>query len=109
MPANRRRRRDVDDLVEAFTTCRTLRHAWEPTATGDRRPKFGTLVTLVCTRCGTLRYDKFSRISGERISAPQYVHPDGYRDSERHPMNWWRAAWAESLYERGLTVDADEK
>jgi hypothetical protein len=95
------------ELEEAFITCRTLRHSWDAIPTGERRPKFGTLVTLRCTRCGTLRYDKFSRITGERISTPQYVHPDGYRDADRHPMSWWRASWAETVYELGLTVDAE--
>jgi len=82
---------------DAFVTCRALRHAWDPIGAGDRRPDFGTLVCLRCTRCGTLRYDKFSRTTGERISSPQYVHPDGYRDAQRHSMSWWRATWARGV------------
>jgi hypothetical protein len=95
-----------DEQTEAFTTCRTLRHAWEPTNVGDRHPKFGTLACLRCTRCGTERLDKFSRITGERISAPRYIHPDGYRDTEKRSMASWRASWAERLHALGLTVDA---
>ena len=95
------------EIVEAFIICRTLRHAWDPIGAGERRPEFGSLVCLRCERCGTLRYDKFSRLTGERLSTPQYVHPDGYRDADRHPMNWWRAAWAENVYDNGLLVDAE--
>jgi hypothetical protein len=95
------------DQAEAFITCRTLRHAWDPIAPGDRRPLFGTLATLRCDRCGTIRYDKFSRITGDRLGNPQYVYPDGYR-GEPHPMSWWRASWAERMYDLGLTVDGPD-
>ena len=93
---------------EAFATCRTLRHAWDPIGAGDRRPAFGTLVCLRCERCGMLRYDKFSRLTGERIGSPSYIQPDGYRDTEGRSLASWRAEWAETVYDAGLTVDADE-
>lgn len=101
MSANGKR----SEQAEAFVACRTLRHAWEPIGAGDRIPQFGSLVCLRCIRCSTLRYDRFSRLTGERISTPQYVYPDGYR-GERHSMAWWRATWAEHIYDLGLTVDA---
>jgi hypothetical protein len=97
----------VSEKIEAFITCRTLRHAWDPIGAGDRRPTFGSLVCLRCVRCGTLRYDRFSRLTGERIKSAQYVYPAGYQ-GEKHPHAWWRATWAEHIYDLGLTVDAEE-
>jgi hypothetical protein len=90
-------------------TCHALRHAWDAIGAGDRIPEFGSLVCLRCTRCGTLRYDRFSRLTGERISKPDYVYRDEYRDTEGHDTNWWRQAMGEIFYGRGLVVDgADE-
>lgn len=90
-----------------FIACRTLRHAWDVIGAGDRKPEFGTMVCLRCIRCGTLRYDRYSRISGERLSKPAYVWPDGYRDADGHAQSWWRAAWAENIHERGLDIEPD--
>lgn len=98
-----------DEKIDMFVACRTLRHSWEPTATGTRRPEFGTLVCLSCTRCGMLRYDKFSRITGERIGSPSYVYPDGYQGVGKHSIAWWRATWADTVYEQGYTVEAERK
>ena len=96
----------LGEKSDAFTTCRVLKHAWDPIGGGDRRPEFGTLTCLRCVRCGTLRYDKFSRVTGERLAPPNYVWPDGYRDADRHDSSWWRQQWAENLFDRGLSVDA---
>lgn len=79
-----------------FARCRTLRHGWEPIGAGDRRPEFGVLVCLRCIFCGTLRYDKFSPVTGERIGYPSYDWPEGYR-GEHHDLSWWRASWAETI------------
>lgn len=95
------------ERVAEFIACRTLRHAWDPIGAGDRRPEFGALVCLRCIRCGTLRYDKFSRVSGERIGNPQYVHPDGYRDAEGHDMSWWRATWAAEVVDDQLVMEPE--
>jgi len=103
--SDRRRR---DERTEIYNTCRTLRHAWEPISPGDRRPKFGTLACLRCWRCGMIRYDKFSRLTGDRIGSLSYVQPEGYKDSERHSMAWYRALWAEDMYDKGLIVDAPD-
>jgi hypothetical protein len=96
------RKAEVDTYVE----CRTLRHAWEAIGPGDRRPEFGALVCLRCWRCGMIRYDKFSRITGDRIGNPQYVQPVGYR-TERRTMASWRAEWADGLT-NDLVVNGQE-
>jgi hypothetical protein len=89
--------RKLGETTNDFIRCRTLRHAWDAIGSGDRRPIFGELVCLRCVFCGTLRYDKFSRLTGERISAPSYVWPDGYRDAESHDAAWWRRQWADTV------------
>lgn len=89
--------------------CHALRHAWEAIGSGERIPEFGSLLCLRCTRCGTLRYDRFSRLTGERIGTPSYVYPDSYRDTEGHDMDWWRQNMGEILYANGLVVDAPEE
>jgi hypothetical protein len=89
----------IEEMRDEFLACRALRHAWEPIGAtpGGRRPQFGELVTLRCIRCGGLRYDKFSRITGERLGKPQYDQAPGYKASESHSFAWWRAAWAETI------------
>jgi hypothetical protein len=56
-----------------------------------------------------LRYDRISRLTGQRIGNPNYIWPDGYRDAEGHDMNWWRSMWAEDMYVKGLSVDAEDE
>lgn len=89
-----------------YITCHALRHSWDAIGSGDRVPEFGALLCLRCMRCATLRYDRFSRITGERIGSPAYVWPDGYLDTEGHDMDWWRQALGEILYTDGLVVNA---
>jgi hypothetical protein len=97
------------EVTEQYLACRTLRHAWDVIGAGDRRPVFGTLVCLRCVRCGTLRYDKYSRLTGERIGTPDYVWPEGYRDAEGHNQAWWRAQWAETVHARGLDIGPEDE
>jgi hypothetical protein len=90
-----------------FVRCRTLKHAWDPIGRGDRRPEWGTMVCLRCVFCGTLRYDRYSRLTGERLGPPAYVWPDGYRDAELHDSAWWRRQWAENIHDRGLDIEPE--
>jgi len=86
----------------AFVRCRVLRHAWEVTGEVEH-PSVGRLVSLLCTSCGTMRYDSIDLATGERLRAPQYAWPDGYRDvGEGHDRDWYRTVWAEDLYAAGL-------
>lgn len=96
------------EVTEQYLACRTLRHAWDVIGKGDRRPEFGTMVCLRCVRCGTLRYDRYSRLTGERLGAPAYVWPEGYRDAEGHDAAWWRAAWAETVHAAGLDIEPED-
>lgn len=95
----------INEMNSDFIRCRSLRHAWDPIGGGERRPLFGDLVTLRCIFCGTLRYDKFSRITGARLAKPQYDYPPGYRDAESHNADWWRAAWAETITDKLVGAD----
>ena len=87
--------------------CHSLRHSWDFIGAGDRVPEFGSLMCLRCVRCGTLRYDRFSRLTGQRIGRPQYVYPDFYRDTEGHDPDWWRQAMAEIIYGEGLLAEPE--
>jgi len=92
-----------------FIRCRTLRHAWEPIGGGQRKPQFGDLVTYRCLFCGGLRYDKVSRITGDRLGAPQYDMPPGYREVGRHDSKWWRAAYLETITDLLATAETKGK
>jgi len=94
------------EAAESFARCRSLRHGWEPIGGGQRKPQFGDLVTYRCVFCGGLRYDKVSRLTGQRIASPQYDMPPGYRASEKHDSNWWRATYLETISD--LLVGADD-
>jgi hypothetical protein len=86
------------EAILEYLTCRVMRHAWDPIP-ADFTPSFGDAVMLRCMRCGTIRIDVFSRLTGDRLAPPRYDHPPGYRDADRHTMSWWRATWAEGLGE----------
>ncbi len=93
-------REQREEQAEQFARCRTLRHAWEPIGGGQRKPLFGDLVTYRCLFCGGLRYDKVSRITGDRLASPQYDMPEGYRSELRHDGKWWRAAYLETITDK---------
>ena len=90
-------REQRNEAGEAYARCRTLRHAWEPIGGGQRKPLFGDLITYRCIFCGGLRYDKVSRITGDRLGPPQYDMPPGYKDVGKHNSAWWRAAYLETV------------
>jgi len=97
----------LDEAVESFARCRTLRHAWEPIGGGQRKPAFGELVTYRCVFCGGLRYDKVSRLTGQRIATPQYDMPPGYRQVGKHDSNWWRATYLETIAPLVVTAESN--
>ena len=70
-----------------FTQCRgPIRHRWEaigPIVGRQRRTSFGTEATFRCEVCGTVKIYLLSRLTGDVISSPQYIHPDGYK-TDRH-------------------------
>src|SRR5262245_9644354 len=89
-------------------TCHALRHAWDPIGSGDRMPEFGALLCLRCIRCGTLRYARFARHTGERIGRPSYVYPDQYHDTEGHDPAWWRMSLGDIAAAQRLLVEAPD-
>lgn len=64
----------LDQLEEKFLACRDLRHAWA--AAGYWKGNFGFVHRrLVCSRCKTVRLDRWEGGDVKR----QYEYPDGYR------------------------------
>ena len=88
-------------IVDAARCISARRHMLEPIPIPPDapRPTFGALMASRCVQCGTLRYDKVSRLTGQRLAAPEYDHPAAYRAAldERHDGNWWRATYWETL------------
>jgi hypothetical protein len=83
-----------------YNQCRgPIRHRWDavgPIVGRRRLINFGTEITFRCEHCGTVKIIIVSRISGEVISKPQYIHPDGYK-TERRSSDYWRAAWMDEI------------
>ena len=88
-------------ILEASRCVASRRHMLEPIPAPPETPKpqFGSLFVQRCVQCGTLAYDKVSRISGERISPRTYDKPTWYEQAlaERHDPAWWRATYWETL------------
>ena len=40
--------------------------------------------------------DGYQPMTGEVISSPQYIHPDGYK-TEAHPAAYWRTMWMDEV------------
>jgi hypothetical protein len=93
-----------------YTTCRgPIRHRWDaigPIADRRRRTTFGTEATFRCENCGTIKIFILSRLTGDLISSPQYIHPDDYK-TERHDSAYWRAMYFDEI-DNSLMLDLEE-
>ena len=95
----------ADDLqaaiIDASRCVAARRHMLEPIPApmGAPRPTFGSLFVQRCVQCGTVRYDKVSRIDGRRIAQPTYDKPPWYEQAlaEGHDPAWWRATYWDTL------------
>ena len=93
---------------EDFVQCHALQHRWEPIPV-TTPPSFGAAIDLRCETCHTVRRDIFSRITGQMLGR-SYDYPEDYHDYQRHDKAWWRAWFAEQLYERDrelINIDAE--
>jgi hypothetical protein len=74
---------DLTELTGEWVACRTLLHAWEeiPLDAGGPREVHATrsvaILLFRCTRCGTKRYDAWSRVTGDLVHRA-YRTPEGY-------------------------------
>jgi hypothetical protein len=88
-------------IIDAAECKASRRHRFDPVGPvpGQPRPQFGSLITYRCERCGTLRFDKVSRLTGERIAPPHYYSPEWYlaADADRNDTAWWRAVYYGTL------------
>ena len=99
---------NAEPLAYPYTACRgPIRHRWDavgPLADRPRRNRFGTLVTFRCETCGTLRFDVYSRLTGELLGR-NYDHPSDYK-TDKLPMTRWRSMWLDEV-DNALTVELD--
>jgi hypothetical protein len=88
-------------IIEASRCVSSRRHVLEPIEPppDTRRPEFGSLLFQRCLICGTLAWDKVSRLTGERISNRQYDRPYWYEQAleQGHDPAWWRATYWDTL------------
>ena len=107
---SRRLRAVTEPVNYAYVTCRgPIRHRWDavgPIADRRRRTTFGTLVTFRCETCGTLRFDIYSRITGELLGRT-YDHPADYK-TDKIPNDRWRAMWLDEV-DAALTVELEQQ
>lgn len=75
-------------MNEDFTKCRTFGHTWDEVP-NTWRPQSGTLITLRCTRCGTIREDVVSPLTGA-LYGRYYIYPAGYREAPKQNRDAWR-------------------
>ena len=76
----------VAELADEYITCRTRRHVWDdlPDDGGGGHREFvasSHIIRLMarCTRCGTIRYEAWSTVTGEILFPPAYKYPEGYK------------------------------
>lgn len=99
-----------DQAVADAAECKALRYHRLEVIPGDptKRPSFGALITLRCERCGTVRYDIVSRLTGELLYR-SYDSPDWYLDAGTAgdgTTAWWRATYWSSL-DASLFIEAE--
>ncbi len=67
---------DLDSYPTHFLKCRTFGHSWEEfVPVGKRTPQAGFLFSLLCTSCGSERFDSIG-VQGRLISRQYVKHPD---------------------------------
>lgn len=71
-----------------LTRCRTFGHAWD-VIPSTRRPPWGSLITLRCVGCGTIREDVVNSRTGTLINR-NYIYPLGYKDAPKMTRREWR-------------------
>jgi hypothetical protein len=74
----------------AYTHCRTLGHSWLRTKEHDWTPDFGFPIVFLCSQCGMLRFESWSRVTGELLMR-RYARPVGYTLAKDERMK--RATW----------------
>ena len=99
-----------EPLHYAYTACRgPVRHHWDavgPIPGYRRRTTFGTLVTFRCETCGTLRFDIYSRLTGDLLGR-NYDHPPDYK-TDKLPATRWRSMWLDEL-DGALMTDLEDQ
>jgi len=74
----------LDQLKPQWVECRALLHSWEEIPYDGEAPhrwrkatRSTAILLFRCTRCGTKRYDVWSRVTGDLIERA-YRTPEGY-------------------------------
>lgn len=67
--------------------CKAVGHPWELTPNARRAP-WGTMMTLRCTNCVSIREDIYD-LNGE-LTHRVYNQPDWYTGVEHHTKEEWR-------------------
>lgn len=70
----------VRGIKQSYLECAAWGHQWETFQPLQRRPQWGTLVSLRCVRCSSERYDTIDSTGG--LSVRSYVKPDDYKPKE---------------------------
>jgi hypothetical protein len=75
---------DLRGLERQWVECRTLLHAWEQIPYDGEAPRrwrtatrSTTILLFRCLRCGTMRYDVWSNVTGDLVERA-YRTPEGY-------------------------------
>lgn len=67
--------------------CKAIGHDWDFVPNARRAP-WGTMMTLRCTECSSVREDIYD-LNGE-LTHRNYVQPDWYTGVENHTKAEWR-------------------
>lgn len=81
---------DLHDIRDAFVQCRMWSHMWDPIPPPPVGQHFGAGEHLRCTRCGTIRFGRFSPFTGERMGGLVYLYPEGYSAVGTYTRAEWR-------------------
>jgi hypothetical protein len=75
---------DLRHALPQWIECRTLLHAWENVPYNGEAPRrwrtatrSTTIMQFRCLRCGTIRYDVWSNVTGDLVERA-YRTPEGY-------------------------------
>ncbi len=89
---------DADTL--AYSQCKAIGHDWDATP-NQRRARWGTLLTLRCTCCGSRREDTID-LNGD-VSVRSYVYDDSYLNLPVLSKAEWRKVYFRFMKQAGRT------
>jgi hypothetical protein len=92
-----------DAMTLAYSPCKAVAHDWD-TIPNQRRAPWGTMLTLRCTCCHSIREDIFD-LNGNRTGKANYIQDDDYKNLPSLSKAEWRVIYFHYMKKQGRSSE----